>query len=373
MLIGVPKEIKNNEFRVGLSPASVQELVRDENEVWVEQDAGLGSGFSDADYITAGAKIVNTPKELFSHSELIIKVKEPQHSERVMLQPSSTLFTYLHLAPDIPQTDELLKSGATCIAYETVTSDTGELPLLLPMSEIAGRISALAGAHFLEKTFHGSGVLISGVPGVAPAKVFIIGGGVVGRNAAKLALGMGADVTVADTSPKTLRYIDQLFSGAVKTVYSTRSSILKEAQTANIVIGAVLIPGASAPKLLLQEDLKHLQAGTVLVDVAIDQGGCFETSSPTTHDNPVFIREDIVHYCVANMPGAYAQTATQALNNATLPYIKKLSTKGIKNALEEDKHFLNGLNVINGELCNEAVALAQSRPFITLAEALKRL
>lgn len=373
MLIGLPKEIKNNEFRVGLTPSSVHELCQAGHLVQVETNAGLGCGFADSDYTRAGASIIKEVSVLFQSSELIIKVKEPQASERAMLSADQTLFTYLHLAPDIAQTKELLASKATCIAYETVTDSLGRLPLLTPMSEVAGRMSIQAGARCLEKSQQGSGVLLGGVPGVPPANVLIIGAGVVGSNAAQMATGMGANVTVIDKSLAALRQLSSLYGNRIKTLFSTQQTLAEQLVKADLVIGAVLVPGAEAPKLVTRDLLKTMKKGSAMVDVAIDQGGCFETSHPTTHEKPTFIEEGIVHYCVANMPGALSRTATQALNNATLPFILALANKGIKTALTDDSHLLEGLNIVAGRLTNPSVAAAQSIPSISLTDGLSLL
>lgn len=355
MLIGVPKEIKNHEYRVGLTPAAVQEFVNHGHNVLVETNAGASIGFTDELYINAGASIAQTAKEVFDQAEMIIKVKEPQANECKMLREGQTLYTYLHLAPDPQQTKLLVESGATCIAYETVTDNRGTLPLLAPMSEVAGRMSIQAGAHYLEKANGGSGTLLGGVPGVAPGKVLIIGGGVVGVNAAKMAMGLGADVTILDRSLNRLRELDDIFEGRLATVFSTSEAIDYYSSRADLVVGAVLIPGAAAPKLLTREHIKNMKPGSVLVDVAIDQGGCFETSKATTHQDPIYIIDDVVHYCVANMPGGVARTSTMALNNATLPFGLALANKGPKQAMLDDEHLLNGLNVHKGLVTYKAV------------------
>ncbi|ENM5774820.1 alanine dehydrogenase [Vibrio mimicus] len=356
MIIGVPKEIKNHEYRVGMIPASVRELVSHGHQVYVETNAGSGIGFSDDDYIAVGASILPTAADVFAKAEMIVKVKEPQAVERAMLKEGQILFTYLHLAPDFPQTEELIKSKAVCIAYETVTDNMGRLPLLAPMSEVAGRMSIQAGAQTLEKSRGGSGLLLGGVPGVAPAKVVVIGGGVVGANAARMAIGLRADVTILDRNIDTLRKLDEEFQGRANVVYSTTDAIEKYVLEADLVIGAVLIPGAAAPKLVTKQHIQRMKPGSAVVDVAIDQGGCFETSHPTTHAEPTYIVDDVVHYCVANMPGAVARTSTFALNNATLPYIVKLANKGYQKALLEDAGFLKGLNVIHGKVTYKEVA-----------------
>ena len=355
MLIGVPKEIKNHEYRVGLTPAAVKEFVHHSHQVWVETMAGHSIGFTDELYIAAGAKIIATPEEIFANADMIVKVKEPQPNECKMLRPGQTLYTYLHLAPDPTQTKLLVESGATCIAYETVTDNRNTLPLLAPMSEVAGRMSVQAGAHYLEKAQGGSGTLLGGVPGVAPGRVLVIGGGVVGLNAAKMARGLGADVAILDRSLNRLRELDDIFEGRLATVFSTEEAIEYYSSRADLVIGAVLVPGAAAPKLLNRNHIKNMKPGSVLVDVAIDQGGCFETSKATTHQDPVYVVDDVVHYCVANMPGGVARTATMALNNATLPFGLALANKGPKQAMLDDQHLLNGLNVHQGKVTYKAV------------------
>ena len=374
MLVGVPKEIKNHEYRVGLTPAAVKEFVAHGHQVMVETNAGTAIGFTDELYQNAGAMIVDTAEQIFAEAEMIVKVKEPQPSECKQLRKGQTLYTYLHLAPDPVQTELLIASGATCIAYETVTDRNGGLPLLAPMSEVAGRMSVQAGAHYLEKAHGGSGTLLGGVPGVAPGKVLIIGGGVVGTQAAKMALGLGADVTILDRSLPRLRQLDDIFNGQVKTVYSTVDAIEHYSANADLVVGAVLIPGAAAPKLLNREHIKNMKPGSVLVDVAIDQGGCCETSKATTHQDPVYIIDDVVHYCVANMPGGVARTSTMALNNATLPFGLALANKGPKQAMLEDIHLLNGLNVHEGKVTYQAVVEALGEQLgITYTPALDAL
>lgn len=356
MLIGVPKEIKNHEYRVGMTPAGVYELVRYGHQILVETNAGLAIGYSDEDYIQAGALIAKSATEVFEAAEMIVKVKEPQANECKMLRSGQLLFTYLHLAPDPEQVKGLLDSDCVAIAYETVTDDSGGLPLLAPMSEVAGRLAVQAGAHALERHKGGCGVLLGGVPGVKPANVAVIGGGVVGLNAARMATGFGADVTVYDRNLSVLKKIDNDFDGRIKTVYSNHMNLEKAIRSSHLIIGAVLIPGAAAPKLVSRHMLKEMKKGAVLVDVAIDQGGCFETSMPTTHQNPTYIVDDVVHYCVANMPGAVAKTSTLALTNATLPFVIELANKGWKNAVRENKHLLNGLNVCHGNVTYYAVA-----------------
>lgn len=365
MHIGVPKEIKNHEYRVGLSPAGVRELIEHGHTVTTESTCGDGIGFDDASYELAGARVVNSAKEVFETAELIVKVKEPQPEECKMLRPGQALFTYLHLAPDPTQAELLLASGAVCIAYETVTGDRGGLPLLAPMSEVAGRMAVQEGAHCLEKARGGSGMLLGGVPGVEPANVLIIGGGVVGLNAARLAMGMGANVTLLDRSLPRLNQIDELYGVGITTVYSTVDAIEKYLAVADMIVGAVLLPGSTAPKLISRDMLKLMKPGSVLVDVAIDQGGCFETSRPTTHDDPIYEVDGIVHYCVANMPGGVARTSTQALTNATLPYIIELADAGIDCALRKNPHLYNGLNIYKGQVTHRAVAEALGRPLAT--------
>jgi len=356
MLIGVPKEIKNHEYRVGLTPTSVREFIAHGHDVLVETNAGGGIGSSDEIYQFAGAQIVGDPAEIFAKAELIVKVKEPQAAERQMLRPDQVLFTYLHLAPDPDQTRDLVNSGAVCIAYETVTDGHGGLPLLAPMSQVAGRLSIQAGASALERAKGGRGILLGGVPGVAPAKVVVIGGGVVGENAIYMALGMAADVTVLDRRVDVLARLAQRFGAALKTVYSTRASLEDYVLQADLVIGGVLIAGAEAPKLVTRDMVKRMKPGAVLVDVAIDQGGCFETSHMTTHAEPTYVVDGVVHYCVANMPGAVPHTSTHALNNVTLPYALALADKGYQKALLENPNFLEGLNVCKGKITYRAVA-----------------
>jgi alanine dehydrogenase len=371
MKIGCPKEIKPQEFRVGMTPDAAREAIAHGHKVMIEKSAGVGAGFTDADYKAAGAQIVDTADELFSGADMIVKVKEPQPVERKRLREGQVLFTYLHLAPDPEQTKDLLASGATCIAYETVTDARGGLPLLAPMSEVAGRLAPQVGAWTLQKANGGRGVLLGGVPGVAPANVVIVGGGVVGTAAARVAVGMGARVTVLDRSVPRLSYLDDIFHGKLVTQYSSAGAVAELARTADMVIGAVLIPGAAAPKLISRAQLATMKPGAVLVDVAIDQGGCFETSRATTHQDPIYEVDGILHYCVANMPGAVARTSTQALGNATLPFLLALADKGWKQACADDRHLLNGLNVHAGKLTYEAVGAALGLPSIPAAEALK--
>ena len=362
MRIGVPKEIKNHEYRVGLTPPSVAELVAAGHEVFVETGAGKGIDFEDGDYVEVGAKILPNADQVFEQAEMIVKVKEPQPVEIARLKPHHLLFTYLHLAADKPQAEGLMKSGATCIAYETVTSPKGGLPLLKPMSEVAGRMAVQVGAHYLEKEQGGRGVLLGGVPGVAPARVAILGGGISGVNAAQMAVGMRADVTIYDINNDRLAELDMFFSNQIKTAYASKAAIAAAVAKAHLVIGAVLIPGAAAPKLVTREMLKSMKRGSVLVDIAIDQGGCFETSHATTHDDPVFEVDGIIHYCVANMPGAVARTSAFALNNATLPFALKLANLGADAAMKADPHLANGLNVSGGKIRHAAVAEALDLP-----------
>ena len=364
MRVGVPKEIKNHEYRVGMTPSSVAELVASGHEVFVETKAGMGIDFSDAAYEKVGATILPTAADVFARSDMIVKVKEPQPGEIAMLEPRHLLFTYLHLAADKPQAEGLMKSGATCIAYETVTSRSGALPLLKPMSEVAGRMSIQVGAYYLEKEQGGRGVLLGGVPGVAPAKVAILGGGVAGINAAQMATGLRADVTIYDINNDRLAELDMHFGSQIKTAFASKSAIAQAVQEAELVIGAVLVPGAAAPKLVSRAMLKSMKRGSVLVDIAIDQGGCFETSKATTHDDPVYTIDGVIHYCVANMPGAVARTSAFALNNATLPFILKLANLGADAAMAEDPHLAAGLNVSGGKIRNEPVAEALELEFV---------
>jgi alanine dehydrogenase len=366
--IGVPKEIKNHEYRVGLTPDSVLEFVAHGHEVMVETGAGIGS--DDEVYRAAGARIVASAAEVFGAAELIVKVKEPQAAERAMLKPGQVLFTYLHLAPDPEQTRELIASGAVCIAYETVTDAHGHLPLLAPMSQVAGRLAIQAGAHCLERAHGGCGILLGGVPGVESAKVVVIGGGMVGENAIMMALGMAADVTVLDRNVEVLQHLARRFGPGLNTVYSQKATLDRYVTDADLVVGAVLIAGANAPKVVTAEMVRRMRPGSVLVDVAIDQGGCFETSRPTTHAEPTYVVDGVVHYCVANMPGAVPKTSTQALNNVTLPYALALADKGYRQALLDNPHFRNGLNVHAGRITCKAVAEAQGLAFVDPAVAL---
>ena len=364
MRIGVPKEVKVLENRVGLTSASVRELVHHGHHVAVERDAGQGIGVADSDYEREGASIANTAAELFAGCDMIVKVKEPQEPERSMLRPGQILFTYLHLAPDPDQTRDLVASNAVCIAYETVTSPAGGLPLLAPMSEVAGRLAVQAGAHYLEKPHGGMGVLLGGVPGVAPAQVVVLGGGVVGTHAIEIALGMGARVTVLDRSVDALKRLWAQYGTALQTVFSTTEAIERHVASADLVIGGVLIAGAAAPKLVTRALIARMQPGSVVVDVAIDQGGCFETSHPTTHADPVYVVDGVVHYCVANMPGGVPRTSTFALNNATLPFVVSIADKGWKRALGEDIHLRQGLNVALGKVTCRPVADALGYPWL---------
>lgn len=370
MIVGTVREIKNNEYRVGLTPESVHELTSHGHKVLVESGAGLGIGASNHDYHKSGAEIVEEASAVFERAELIVKVKEPQAGERALLREGQILFTYLHLAPDPEQTSDLIASGAVSIAYETVTDASGGLPLLKPMSQVAGRMSIQAGATALEKAHGGRGVLLGGVPGVMPAKVAVIGGGVVGFNAAQMAAGLGADVTILDRNPEVLERLGTYFEARAKTRFSNKANIADSLQQADLIIGAVLIPGAAAPKLVSRAMLKTLQRGAVLVDVAIDQGGCFETSAPTTHDDPTYIVDGIVHYCVTNMPGAVARTSTYALNNVTLPHALRIADLGWKEAMRQDRHLLDGLNVWNGKITCEPVARELGYGYVPQAEAI---
>jgi alanine dehydrogenase len=367
MRVGVPKEIKDHEDRVGLVPSSVAELVHHGHEVLVERGAGMGAGLGDDQYTAAGARIVDGAEEVFQ-SEMIVKVKEPLAVERKRLRRGQVLFTYLHLAPDRAQTEDLLKSGVTAIAYETVTSPTGTLPLLTPMSEVAGRLAPQVGAHYLERAAGGRGVLLGGVPGVPPAEVVVLGGGVSGTHAATIALGMGATVFVVDRSAEVLRRLAAQFPG-LRTIFSTRDALGAILRRADLLVGAVLVPGAAAPKLVTREMVASMKPNSVIVDIAIDQGGCCETSKPTSHSNPTYVEEGVIHYCVTNMPGAVARTSTFALNNATLPFALALADKGWRKAVAEDQHLRNGLNVHEGKVTCRPVAEALGLPF-TSPEAL---
>ncbi len=372
MIIGIPKEIKNNEFRVGLTPSLVSGLARQGHTVLVEQNAGAQIGFANEQYEAAGAKIMVDAKAVFADAELIVKVKEPQPQECAMLHEDQTLFTYLHLAPDPVQTEALIESKAICIAYETVTSSSGALPLLAPMSEVAGRMSIQAGAAHLEKSKGGSGLLLGDIPGVAAAKVLILGAGVVGRHALQIAVGMGAHVSVMDRDLDRLRQIDALYSNRVQTLFSDQQSIENAVRDSDLVIGAVLLPGGSAPKLVTAAMIGQMRAGSVVVDVAIDQGGCFETSRPTTHAEPTYVEHGVIHYCVANMPGAVARTSTIGLTNATYPFIEQIANLGTVEALRLNAHLRNGLSVYQGQLTSAPVARAQKRSYVSAEEVLLR-
>jgi alanine dehydrogenase len=363
MRIGVPKEIKDNEYRVGLIPSTVEELTRRGHEVLVETRAGEGAGIADAEYAEAGAKIASSAADVFAHAEMIVKVKEPLAPERAILRADQVLFTYLHLAADPAQTKDLLTSGVTAIGYETVTEASGQLPLLRPMSEVAGRMATQVGAQFLERSNGGRGILLGGVPGVAPARVLIIGSGSVGSNATFIAVGMGADVTVTASALDSLRTVAERFGSQVRTVASSRQEIETLCRDADLVIGAALVPGAAAPKLISAETVKRMKPGSVIVDVSIDQGGNAETSRPTTHSHPTFVVDGVIHYCVTNMPGAVPRTSTFALNNATRPFVLTLADKGWRRALAEDVHLRNGLNASRGKLTNKAVADALRLPY----------
>ena len=371
MKVGVPKEIKTLEFRVGMTPAGVRELVHDGHEVFVETQAGGGIGVSDADYTAAGATILDKAGDVFAQAEMIVKVKEPQLNECAMLRDDQVLFTYLHLAADPAQTEALVKSGTTAIAYETVTAHDGSLPLLTPMSEVAGRLSVQAGAYAQQKANGGSGILLGGVAGVAPAKVTVIGGGVAGANAADMAVGLGAEVTILDRSLPRLRQLEDVWGGRVRTIYSTKHAVEEYTAEADLVVGAVLIAGAAAPKLVSRDDIRAMRAGSVVVDISIDQGGCFETSRPTTHAEPTYVVDDVVHYCVTNMPGAVPRTSTFALTNATLPFVKALARHGWRDALIRDPHLANGLNVHAGHVNHEAVAHDLGYTYLSAEDAIK--
>lgn len=356
MRVGCPKEIKNHEYRVGLTPESVKELSVNGHDIWIETGAGMGIGAADDEYRAAGAEIKDGPDPIFAECEMVVKVKEPQAVERAKLRDGQILYTYLHLAPDPEQTEDLIKSGVTAIAYETVTGPGGTLPLLKPMSQVAGRMSIQAGATALEKAHGGRGVLLGGVPGVLPGKVVVIGGGVVGFNAAQMAVGLGADTTILDRDPEVLEKLGIHFESRAKTRFSNKANLEESVAKADLVIGAVLVPGAAAPKLVTRAMLGTMRSGAVLVDVAIDQGGCFETSHATTHADPTYVIDDVVHYCVANMPGAVARTSTYALNNVTLPHALKIAKLGWKEAMRQNPHLADGLNVHQGRVTYAAVA-----------------
>ncbi len=372
MIVGVPKEIKNHEYRVGLTPTSVREMIKHGHQVMVETNAGMGIGAADSEYEKAGASVISTAEEIFAKADMVIKVKEPQAVERAMLREGQLLYTYLHLAPDPAQTRDLVNSGATCVAYETVTSPMGGLPLLAPMSKVAGRMSIQAGAYCLEQPHGGLGVLLGGVPGVDPAKVVILGAGVVGTHATHIAVGMGADVWVLDNNPNSIERHWAQFGRSTNSVFSTADALEHHVLSADLVIGGVLVPGAEAPKLVTAEMVKNMKPGSVIVDVAIDQGGCCETSRATTHAEPTYIVDDVVHYCVANMPGGVPKTSTYALNNVTLPFAIALANKGAKQALLEDEHFCNGLNVHAGKITYKEVADDLGYDYVDAATALNR-
>lgn len=363
MIIGVPREVKRDEYRVGLTPFNAHECIVAGHQVVVQKDAGLGIGFSDEDYIELGIEVVDTIDEVYGRADMIVKVKEPQPEEYLLLKDGQILFTYLHLAPDLPQTNALIESGCIAIAYETVTDNRGGLPLLTPMSQVAGRLSVQAGAHCLEKSQGGTGVLLGGVPGVNPGRIVVIGGGVVGTNAVRMGIGKEAQVTVLDRSLHRLQELDFEFGGRLNTLYSSMSNIEECVSQADLVIGAVLLPGASAPKLISKAMLKTMRPGSVVVDVAIDQGGCMETSKPTTHSDPTYIVDDVVHYCVANMPGVVPRTSTLALNNATMPFVLAIANKGYKQALVSDSHLLNGLNIYRGKVTHLGVSQAHDTSY----------
>jgi len=360
MIVGLPKEIKDNEYRVGLVPAGVKSLIDGGHTVYVETKAGDGSGISDQEFAGAGATILDTADEVWAKAEMIVKVKEPVSPEYGRMREGQILFTYLHLAPDPKLTQELLNRKVTGVAYETITNEEGHLPLLTPMSEVAGRMSVQVGAFYLQRTNGGRGVLLGGVPGVLPAKVVIVGGGVVGINATKMAVGLGAQVAILDLNLERLRYLDDVFGSRVRTIASNAYNVRETIANADLVIGAVLIPGAAAPKLVTRDMLKTMQRNAVIVDVAVDQGGCIETTHPTTHSDPTFYVDDVLHYCVANMPGAVPRTSTFALTNATLPFAIKLANKGFKKAIESDRHLKNGVNTYDGKITYEAVATSQN-------------
>ncbi len=366
MKIAVPKEIKNNENRVGLVPSGARQLVQDGHEVYVQHNAGMGIGITDEEYIKAGAKIVNTLEDAFAIGEMIIKVKEPQPNEIALLKPHHILYTYLHLAADKPQTEGLMKSGATCVAYETIQLEDNSLPLLVPMSEVAGRMSVQVGATYLQLDKGGKGILLGGVPGVRRAKVTIIGCGIAGTNAAQMAVGLGADVTLIDLSTKRMAELDQLFENKVNTIFSNSANIEEAVIHSDLVIGAVLVPGAKAPKLVTREMISKMQKGSVVVDIAVDQGGCIETCKATTHENPTFVVDGVVHYCVANMPGAVARTSTFALTNVTLKYARMIAREGIDRAIMKDKPLRLGVNIYKGKLVYEQVATDLELPYTPL-------
>lgn len=371
MKIGVPKEIKNNENRVALTPGGAFELIKNGHEVFVQSTAGEGSSFTDQDYINAGASILPTIKDVYAIADMIIKVKEPIEPEYELIKEGQLLFTYFHFASSEELTRAMIKQKVICLAYETVEGKDRSLPLLIPMSEVAGRMAVQEGAKYLEKTYNGRGVLMGGVPGVAPARVLVLGGGIVGTQAAKMAAGMGADVTLIDINLTRLRYLSDVMPANIKTIAGNEMTIRRAIKENDLIIGAVLIPGAKAPKLITRDMLKEMQPGTVMVDVAVDQGGCFETTRPTTHEDPVFIIDDVVHYCVANMPGAVPKTSTQALTNATLPYALQLANKGWKQACQDNVGLLTGLNIVEGNVVYQAVSEAFELPYTPVAEVLQ--
>ena len=369
-VIGIPTEIKTDEKRVSLTPKEAEKIISNGNKVVVQSGAGEGAGFDNNQYEKAGAKIVETAEDVFKESKIIVKVKEPQENERKLLTPEHTLFTYLHLAADKKQTEDLISSNSTCIAFETVTDDQGSLPLLTPMSAIAGRMSIQAGAHCLEAKQGGTGVLLAGAPGAEPGRVLVIGCGVVGSNAVEIAVGMGAEVIVLDRDQKILDSMDEKYSGKVKTIFSNESDLVSEVLNADLVIGAVLLPGAKAPKLVNKKMVSEMKPGSVIVDVAIDQGGCVETAHPTTHSDPTFVIDGVVHYCVANMPGAVPRTATISLTNTILPYVLTLASEGVRGALVSNPNFLNGLNVCAGKICEPSVSETHNLDYMNPTEAL---
>ena len=364
MRVGVPREIKDNEFRVGLTPASVAELAAHGHDVLIERGAGAGSGLTDAEFEAAGATLIDTAASIFARADMIVKVKEPQPSEAAMLRRGQVLFTYLHLAPAPELTKQLMASGATCIAYETVTGPTGGLPLLTPMSEVAGRLAAQIGAHYLEREAGGRGILLGGVPGVPPADVLVLGAGVAGTHAATISLGMGADVTLIDRNLDALRRASAALGPGVQTLFSTRSAIAERIRRADLVIGTVLVPGAQTPKLVTREMVATMKQGSVIIDISADQGGCCETTRPTSHSQPTYVVDGVVHYCVTNMPGAVPRTSTFALNNATLPFVLAIADKGWRKAIADDLHLRSGMNVHEGKLCCAPVAAAQGLPYV---------
>ncbi|HMO13553.1 MAG TPA: alanine dehydrogenase [Pirellulaceae bacterium] len=366
MIVGVPKEVKKDEYRVALLPVGVYELVKHGHQVLVEQNAGIGSGVSDAEYVDQGAEIVPNSKELFERADMLVKVKEPQPIEYKWLRPNQIIFTFFHFAADRELTEAMIKSGTTCVAYETLSGPNGSLPLLTPMSEVAGRMSIQEGARFLERPQMGRGILLGGVPGVAPAHITIIGGGVVGTNAAKIAAGFQADVTILDVNMERLRYLDDIMPANVNVLFSDRMTIREQLQLSDLVIGAVLIPAARAPKLITREDLKLMKPGSVIVDVAVDQGGCVETTRPTSHSDPVYIEEEVVHYCVANMPGAVGRTSTFALCNVTLPWVVMLANQGIADAIQSSQPIRDAVNIHQGRVSNRPVAETFNMKFESL-------